>query len=64
MARIRRHPVNRHGRPRPLYLNLISRSFPKLAHARRGDAARVLGGGFVTATIFPKLHPHRRHHSR
>jgi hypothetical protein len=53
VARVRRHPVNRHGRPRPLYLNLIQRSFPKLAHARPGDRAQVLGGGFVAATVYP-----------
>jgi hypothetical protein len=53
VARIRRHPVNRHGRPRPLYLNLIQRSFPKLAHAGPGDRAQVLGGGFVAATVYP-----------
>jgi hypothetical protein len=54
VVRIRRHPVDRHGHPRPLFVNLISRSFPKLASARAGDAARVLGGGFVAAAIYPR----------
>ena len=57
VARIRRHPVDRHGRPRPLYLNLIMRSFPKLARAVPGDAAAVLRDGFLAATIYPH---HRR----
>jgi hypothetical protein len=52
LALIRRRPLDRHGRPRPLYLNLIQRSFPKLATARPRDAAQVLGGGFVAATIY------------
>jgi hypothetical protein len=52
LATIRHRPVDRHGDPRPLYLNLIQRSFPKLARARPGDAAQVLGGGFVTATVY------------
>jgi hypothetical protein len=55
-ARIRRHPVDRHGDPRPLYLNLIMRSFPKLARALPGDAAEVLRGGFLAAQIYPR-HP-------
>lgn len=54
VARIRRHPVDRHGRPRPLYLNLIMRSFPKLARAAPGDAAAVLHGGFLAATVYPR----------
>ncbi len=52
LATIRHRPVDRRGRPRPLYLNLIQRSFPKLAHARPGDAAQVLGGGFVAANVY------------
>jgi hypothetical protein len=52
-ARIRRHPVDRRGRPRSLYLNLIMRSFPKLARAGPGDAAAVLRGGFLAATVYP-----------
>jgi len=54
VARIRRHPVDRRGRPRPLYLNLIMRSFPKLARAAPGDAAAVLRGGFLAATVYPR----------
>jgi hypothetical protein len=52
VTRIRRHSVDRHGQPRPLYLNLIMRSFPKLASARPGDAARVLRGGFLAAVLY------------
>ena len=48
VAHVRHRPLGRKGHPRPLYLNLISRSFPKLAHAGPGDAARVLGGGELT----------------
>ena len=52
LATIRHRPLDRHGDSRPLYLNLIQRSFPKLAHAGRGDAARAEGRGFVAATIY------------
>ncbi len=52
LATIRHRPVDRRGRPRPLYLNLIQRSFPKLARAGPGDAAQVLGGGFVAANVY------------
>ena len=48
VVRVRRRPRGSKGNPRPLYLNLISRSFPKLARARPGDAARVLSGGELT----------------
>jgi hypothetical protein len=54
VARIRRHPVDRRGRPRPLYLNLIMRSFPKLARAAPGDAAQVLRGGFLSGVVYPR----------
>ena len=52
LATIRHRPVDRQGVRAPLYLNLIQRSFPKLARARPGDAAQVLGGGFVAATVY------------
>lgn len=40
------------GQLKPLYLNLVSRAFPKLAQARRGSypPARVLRGGGLTVT--------------
>ncbi len=48
VAHVRHRPLGRRGHPRPLFLNLISRSFPKLAHAGPRDAARVRGGGELT----------------
>jgi hypothetical protein len=49
---IRRDALNPAGNPRPLYVNLISRSFPKLASADPGDAANVLDGGFLSVVRF------------
>jgi hypothetical protein len=41
---VKRDVVNRRGRSVPLYVNLISRSFPKRARTGSGDAAIVAGG--------------------
>ncbi len=49
MATIERVPRDRRGHRRPLYVNLVSRAFPKLAQARgRYAPARVLDGGSLT----------------
>ena len=46
MATIERVPRTSGGRRKPLYVNLVSRSFPKLAQARGSFApARILDGG-------------------
>lgn len=41
---VKRDVVNRRGRRVPLYVNLISRTFPKRTRAGSGDAAIVAGG--------------------
>ena len=52
LAVIKRAPKDRRGRERPLYVNLVSRTFPKLAQARRGEyaPARILSGGRLVVT--------------
>jgi hypothetical protein len=50
---IRRNAVTHRGRPKPLYVNLISRSFPKLARAGPGDRARIRGSGHLEVKRFP-----------
>jgi len=46
MAEIERTPTNKRGKPKPLYVNLVSRGFPKLAQARGSyPPARILEGG-------------------
>lgn len=48
---VKRAPGGRRGRPKPLYLNLVSRTFPKRAQARGSyPPARVLRGGGLTVT--------------
>jgi hypothetical protein len=59
VARVRHKPRGHKGHTRPVYLNVISRSFPKLAHAGAGDAARVLGGA-LTVHRYRKRAPPRR----
>lgn len=44
VGRVLRDVVNKRGRSKPLYVNLITRSFPKLASSRPGDAAVIKGG--------------------
>ena len=57
---MRRDAVSRRGRPKPLYVNLVSRSFPKLARARPGDRARIKRAGRLEVTRFPKPRRSRR----
>jgi hypothetical protein len=49
-----RDAANRRGRPKPLYVNLVSRTFPKLARARPGDRARIRRSGYLRATRLAK----------
>jgi hypothetical protein len=50
---IRRNVVSHRGRPKPLYVNLVSRSFPKLARAGPGDRARIRRAGGLEVKRFP-----------
>ena len=46
MARVERVPRNGRGRPKPIFVNVVARAFPKLAQARaRYAPARVRDGG-------------------
>ena len=49
MAVIESPSRDRQGRPKPLYVNLVSRGFPKLAQARSAfPPAQILDGGSLT----------------
>jgi hypothetical protein len=52
LAVIKRTPADGRGRPRPLFVNLVSRTFPKRAQARLRayPPARILAGGGLTVT--------------
>jgi hypothetical protein len=52
IVQLRREPV-RGGRPVPLYVNLVSRTFPKRTSARRGDRATVLPDGGIQVVAYP-----------
>lgn len=46
MAVIERAPTDKRGHPKPLFVNLVSRGFPKLAQARGSfPPAEIVGGG-------------------
>ncbi len=51
-VRLRREP-RRDGRTVRLYVNLVSRTFPKRARAKRGDRARLLRGGGIDLVTYP-----------
>lgn len=49
MAVIERTPESKGGKPKPLFVNLVSRGFPKLAQARSSyPPARILRGGSLS----------------
>jgi hypothetical protein len=52
LAVVERTPRDARGRPRPLFVNLVSRTFPKRAQARLRayPPARILAGGGLTVT--------------
>ena len=45
MATVESVPKNKRGKPKPLFVNLVTRSFPKLAQARGYAPARIVDGG-------------------
>ena len=49
---IRRDAVGPRSRPRPLYVNLVSRSKPKHVSAVPGDVARIKRGGFLSVVRY------------
>jgi hypothetical protein len=49
---IRRTSRGRHGRLRPLYVNLVSRSKPKHTQEVPGDVAKLLHGGFLSVVRY------------
>jgi hypothetical protein len=54
IVQLRREP-RRDGRAMPLYVNLVSRTFPKRTSARRGDRGKVLPGGGIDVVAYPRL---------
>ena len=48
-----RNKPTRDGEPVPLYVNLVSRTFPKLTKAKPGDRAKVLAGGGLDVVAYP-----------
>lgn len=50
LAEVNSLPRDARGRPKPLYVNVVARTFPKLAQARGHAPARLLRGGGLTVT--------------
>ena len=53
-VQLRREP-RRNGKAAPLFVNLVSRTFPKRTQAGRGDRAKVLPGGSLHVVAYPPL---------
>jgi hypothetical protein len=51
IAELQRVPKKK-GRPMPLYVNLVSRTWPKRDSPRRGDRARILRGGGIEVVAY------------
>lgn len=51
LAEIHSAPRDARGRPKPLYVNVVARTFPKLAQARGYAPARLLGGGMTVTRL-------------
>jgi hypothetical protein len=49
---IRRDAASRHGHPRPLYVNVVSRSKPKHVGSLPGDVAKINRGGFLSVVRY------------
>ena len=54
-VQLRREP-RRGDETAPLFVNLVSRTFPKRTHARGGDRARLLPGGSLHVVAYPPFH--------
>jgi hypothetical protein len=50
IAAVQRVPRDARGRPKPLYVNVVARTFPKLAQARGYAPGRLLKDGGLTVT--------------
>ena len=53
IAVMRQDSVDAKGQPRPLFVNLVARSIPKLARAHDGDRAQVLRDGHLGVVRYP-----------
>lgn len=52
LVQLRSEP-RREGRPVPIYVNLVSRTFPKRTTTRPGQSARILPGGGIDVVAYP-----------
>ena len=50
---ITRQPLDNLGSPKPLYVNLITRSFPKVAQAKEPDHVDIRAGGYLNVLRYP-----------
>jgi hypothetical protein len=50
---ITKQPLNNQGLPKPLYVNLLTRSFLKTAQAKRTQQPRIRNGGYLSVVRYP-----------
>ena len=53
-VRITKDPLDNFGLPKPLYVNLITRAFPKVAQGKKEDVVRIRGGGYLNVVRYPR----------
>ena len=53
MVTITKPPVDNFGLPKPLYVNLVTRAFPKVAQAKGPDTVTIRGGGIPNVVRYP-----------
>jgi hypothetical protein len=46
-------PVTNAGLPKPLYVNVLSRAFPKVAQAAKPSAVGIDSGGYLSVVRYP-----------
>jgi hypothetical protein len=50
---ITQQPLDNQGLPKPLYVNLLTRSFLKTAQGKRGQTVRIRNGGYLNVVRYP-----------
>ncbi len=53
LVTITRPPVDNFGLPKPLFVNLVTRAFPKVAQAKGRDTVTIRGGGNLSVVRYP-----------
>lgn len=53
-VKVTRTPRDSFGLPKPLYVNLVTRAFPKVAQGKKEDTVRIRGAGYLNVVHYPR----------